>query len=190
VLTLKHLGALEAQNPLLGETLRAIQVAINQGHATVGVDPTGKFPAPSPPSALAVTALNGWFDAVITDPNPQRGVFYHIDFDTVASFPAPRTQFNGSSRTWYVQLGNQTLFWRVSSQYLGSDQSPYIYFGTQAIPTAVIGGGASGPAPMPSQGTGAGPSAGGSPNPPVGVGFGPVRRLPPPRNLPGGRNTQ
>jgi hypothetical protein len=52
----------------------------------------------------------------------------------------------------YVQLGNQTLFWRAYSQYIGSLPSAPITFG--APPVAVAGGGSTGPAPLPSTGSG------------------------------------
>jgi hypothetical protein len=61
--------------------------------------------------------------------------------------------FLGASRNLYVQLGNQTLFWRAYSQYIGSLPSSPVTFGTP--PIAVTGGGASGPAPQASQGSGA-----------------------------------
>jgi len=47
--------------------------------------------------------------------------------------------FLGSSRNLRLALGNQTLYWRAYSQYLGSDPSGPVTFGTPA--TAVIGGG-------------------------------------------------
>jgi hypothetical protein len=186
MLSLKHLGKLEAQDPYLGETLRAIQKAINQGHATAGVDPTGPFPTPAAPSSIIVTAANGWFDVSIMDSNPQRGLVYFIDYDTNPNFPAARTEYRGPTRNWYVQLGNQTLYWRCHSQYLGSNPSPFTVFGG-STPTPVVGGGASGPAPATSQGTGSGSQAGASPQPPVSGGFGPIIVGPSPRNLPGGR---
>ena len=51
-----------------------------------------------------------------------------------------------------MQLGNQTLYWRAYSQYIGSNPSPPVSFGTP--PIAVAGGGSSGPAPLPSAGSG------------------------------------
>jgi hypothetical protein len=59
-------------------------------------------------------------------------------------------------------IGNQTLYWRAYSQYLGSDPSEPVTFGTPA--TAVIGGGtAAGPALQASSGSGtASGSEGGS----------------------------
>jgi len=56
----------------------------------------------------------------------------------------------------YAQLGNQTLFWRAYSQYIGSLPSAPVTFG--APPIAIAGEGASGPAPLPSSGSGALPN--------------------------------
>ena len=58
----------------------------------------------------------------------------------------------GASRNQYLQLGNQTLYWRVYSQYIGSLPSAPVAFGSP--PIAVAGGGSSGPAPLPSTGSG------------------------------------
>jgi hypothetical protein len=58
----------------------------------------------------------------------------------------------GASRNLYTQLGNQTLYWRAYSQYIGSMPSAPVSFGSP--PTAVVGGGTAGPAPLPSTGSG------------------------------------
>jgi hypothetical protein len=178
MLTLKHLGDIERKDPLLGQTLRKILQAVNLHGQTAGIDPTGAFPAPAAPTSLSVTAANGFFDAVISDSNPQRGVEYFLDWSTDPGFPAARTIPMGPTRTEYKQLGSQTLYFRCYSQYPGSNPSPYTYFGTQANPTAVVGGGAAGPVPAPSTGTGAGDSAGANPFPPVGVGRGRIGNFP------------
>ena len=59
----------------------------------------------------------------------------------------------GASRNLYLQLGNQTLYWRAYSQYIGSSPSAPVPFG--GPPIAVIGGGSSGPPPFASAGSGA-----------------------------------
>jgi len=59
------------------------------------------------------------------------------------AFSAPRVYFLGASRNLYVQLGNQTLYWRAFSQYIGSQASAPVSFGMP--PVAVAGGGTSGP---------------------------------------------
>jgi hypothetical protein len=79
-------------------------------------------------------------------------LFYFAESDTTPAFGAPRVYFMGASRNMYVQLGNQTLFWRAYSQYVGSLPSAPVTFGSP--PVAVAGGGAAGPAPLPSSGSG------------------------------------
>ena len=98
-------------------------------------------------------ASNGWFDIAITDPSDSRpGLFYFAESDVTPAFSSPRVYFLGASRNLYVQLGNQTLYWRGFSQYIGSQPSTPVNFGTPA--TAVVGGGASGPTPQTSTGSG------------------------------------
>lgn len=192
MLTLPHLGIIERNDPRLGETIRSIQNAINQHGTVSGVDPTAVYPTPDAPSSLSVTAANGFFDAVITDANPVRGVEYWLEWSTEASFSTATTRqiHLVASRNWYGQLGNMTLYWRCFSQFPGSNPSGFTYFGTSAKPTAVVGGGAAGPAPQASSGSGAGTTRGTTPFPPVGVGRGPLAISPVARNLPGGRLSQ
>lgn len=184
MLTLKHLGRLEMQDPYLGETLRSLQDAINLHGQIAGIDPTGTFPAPNAPASISVTSAAGGFDISIFDSNPQRGVNYFVEFDASASFPAPRTVPLHVTRNVYLPLGAATYFFRAYSSFPGSNRSAYTNFG---LPTGVTGGAAGTPTLQPSQGTGAGNSGGASANPPTGGGFGPVGKQPPPRNFPGGR---
>jgi hypothetical protein len=94
-----------------------------------------------------------------------RGVFYFAESDTTPAFNRPYVHFMGSSRNLRLSLGNQTLYWRAYSQYLGSETSTPVAFGTP--PVAVSGGGtAAGPARQASQGSGT--AAGGE----GGAGFG------------------
>jgi len=147
----------EERDPYLYETLTKIVSAVNAASANSGVDPANPSPAPPPIAGVAVQAGNGWFDLAITDPAVTRpGLFYFAESDVTPAFSAPRVYFLGASRNLYVQLGNQTLYWRAYSQYVGSLASAAVTFGTP--PTAVVGGGASGPAPLASRGSGALPN--------------------------------
>src|SRR5205085_6164153 len=131
--------------------------ALSATSQRAGVDPAPSSPAPTPIASITVQASNGWFDIAITDPSDARpGLFYFAESDTTPAFSAPRVYFLGASRNLYVQLGNQTLYWRGFSQYIGSLPSAPVNFG--APPTAVIGGGANGPSPQASQGSGALPN--------------------------------
>ena len=58
----------------------------------------------------------------------------------------------GASRNLYSQLGNQTLYWRAYSQYVGSLPSAPITFGSP--PTRSSWRRHTGPAPLPSSGSG------------------------------------
>src|SRR5258705_10583854 len=157
MLTVAQLAPLKDRDPYLYETLVKIVASVNATSQRAGVDPSTPAPAPRPIASVAVQAANGWFDIAITDPSDARpGLFYFAESDTTPAFGAPRVYFMGASRNLYVQLGNQTLFWRAYSQYIGSLASTPVAFGRP--PTAVAGGGASGPAPQPSQGSGALPN--------------------------------
>jgi hypothetical protein len=153
LLTVAQLAPLRDGDPYLYETLVKIVGAVNAASQNAGVDPSTPGQAPAPVAAVTVQAANGWFDLAITDPSASRpGLFYFAESDTTPGFNAPRVYFLGSSRNLYVQLGNQTLYWRAYSQYVGSAPSTPVTYGTP--PTAVAGGGASGPVPLASSGSG------------------------------------
>jgi hypothetical protein len=164
MLTVAQLAPLKDRDPYLYETLTKIVSAVNATSQRAGVDPSTPSPAPSPIASISVQASNGWFDISIADPSDSRpGLFYFAESDVTPAFNAPRVYFLGASRNLYVQLGNQTLYWRGFSQYIGSLPSSPVSFGSP--PIAVVGGGAAGPAPQPSRGSGAlknGRAAGGN----------------------------
>ena len=153
MLTVAQLAPLKDRDPYLYETLVKIVASVNATSQRAGVDPSTPSPAPSPIASITVQAANGWFDISIIDPSDSRpGLFYFAESDVTPAFNAPRVYFMGASRNLYLQLGNQTLFWRAYSQYIGSLPSSPVPFGSP--PTAVNGGGSSGPAPQPSTGSG------------------------------------
>src|SRR6267154_2738320 len=154
MLTVAQLAPLKDRDPYLYETLVKIVLALNAASQRAGVDPSTPAPAPSSIASLTVHASNGWFDLAVTDPaNSRPGLFYFAESDVTPGFNSPRVYFMGASRNLYVQLGNQALYWRAYSQYVGSLPSAPITYGTP--PAAIAGGGSSGPAPPPSQGSGA-----------------------------------
>ena len=157
MLTVAQLAPLKDRDPYLYETLVKVVASVNATSQRAGVDPSTPAPAPSPIASISVQAANGWFDISIADPSDSRpGLFYFAESDVTPAFGAPRVYFMGASRNLYVQLGNQTLFWRAYSQYIGSQPSAPVTFGSP--PIAVTGGGSSGPAPLPSSGSGAFPN--------------------------------
>ncbi len=153
MLNIAQLAPLKNGDPYLYESLINIVTAINRLSIKAGVDPLAAVAPPTPIASLAVQAANGWFDLAITDNAPARaGLFYFAESDTTPAFASPRVYFLGATRNLYVQLGNQTLYWRAFSQYIGSNPSTPVSFGTP--PSAVVGGGTTGPAPLPSRGSG------------------------------------
>jgi len=153
MLTVAQLAPIKDRDPYLYETLVKIVSSVNATSQRAGVDPSTPAPAPSPIASINVQASNGWFDISIADPSDARpGLFYFAESDATPAFGAPRVYFMGASRNLYLQLGNQTLFWRAYSQYIGSLPSAPVTFGSP--PTAVSGGGVTGPSPQPSSGSG------------------------------------
>src|SRR5215472_15982451 len=117
MLTVAQLAPLKDRDPYLYETLTKIVSAVNATSQRSGVDPATPSPAPSSVASISVQASNGWFDIAITDPSDSRpGLFYFAESDTTPAFSAPRVYFMGASRSLYVQLSNQALYWRGYSQ--------------------------------------------------------------------------
>ena len=162
MLKIGQLAQIKGESPFVYEALTQLINALNAVGRGTGVDPSGPISAPAPIGALNVTAADGIFDLAITDNSAvNRGVFYFAESDTTPAFARPYVHFLGSSRNYRVALGNQTLYWRADSQYLGSDPSAPVTFGNP--PAAVTGGGNNGPALQSSQGSGTAPgTAGGS----------------------------
>jgi len=120
MLTVAQLAPLKQRDPYLYETLVKIVSAVNATSQSAGVDPATPSPAPAPIAAVKAQAANGWFDLAITDPAASRpGLFYFAESDVTPAFSSPRVYFLGASRNLYVQPGNQTLYWRAYSQYVG-----------------------------------------------------------------------
>lgn len=160
MLTLPHLGRIEAQDPYLGETLRKIQEHINLIATQTGTSGT---PLPAPPNirSITVTAQNGQFNITLSDPDGQAlqslGIHYFLEWATDAAFSNPTVEDIGPSRGESLQLGNLTLYWRAYSQFRNSTISQKIVYGGTS-PIAVVGGGNAVPAPP---GGGSGGSGGG-----------------------------
>jgi hypothetical protein len=153
MLTIPQLAKIKGTDPYLYESLRQLVAAVNALGRATGVDPSGSIATPDPIGSLAVAAADGIFDLAITDNSAvHRGIFYFAESDTSPSFLAPRVHFLSCSRNLRVALGNVTLYWRAYSQYLGSQPSPPVTFGSP--PIAVTGGGSSGPALSASTGSG------------------------------------
>ena len=153
MLKIGQLAQIKSDSPYVYEALTQIVNGVNSVGRATGVDPSGTIAAPEPIGSLSVTAADGIFDLAITDNSSvNRGIFYFAESDTTPAFSRPYVHFLGSSRNLRVSMGNQTLYWRAYSQYLGSQPSAPVAFGSPA--TAVVGGGAAGPPPQSSSGSG------------------------------------
>jgi hypothetical protein len=132
MLTVSQIAPLKDRDPYLYETLTKIVASVNATSQRAGVDPSTPAPAPTAIASMTVQASNGWFDISVADPSDARpGLFYFAKSDTTPAFTAPRVYFMGASRNLYVQLGNQTLYWRAFSQYIGSLPSAPVTFGSR-----------------------------------------------------------
>jgi hypothetical protein len=159
MLQLPQLKYVESSDPKLYSALNRIVEAVNNLGRGTGVDPAGSISSPSVPTAISVRGADGIFDIAITDNSPLiRGISYFVESDMSPAFTQPHVYALGPSRNSRLALGNLTLYWRVYSQYPGSDPSAPITFGSP--PIAVTGGGASGPAQQPSSGSGTAPGTG------------------------------
>jgi len=153
MLNIPQLAQIRGRDPYLYEALRRVVGAVNALGRATGVEPANSLEPPGPIGALSVLAADGIFDVALIDNSAvHRGIFYFAEFDSSPDFIAPRVCFLGSSRNLRLALGNQPLYWRAYSQYIGSMPSAPVSFGSP--PTAVAGGGLSGPALQPSSGSG------------------------------------
>jgi len=154
MLKIGQLAQIKSDSPYVYEALTQLVNGINALGRATGVDPSGTIDSPAPIGGLSVKAADGIFDLAITDNSAvHRGIFYFAESDTTPAFSRPYVHFMGSSRNLRVAMGNQTLYWRAYSQYLGSNPSHPIAFGTPATPVAG-GGAAAGPSLQASQGSG------------------------------------
>lgn len=166
-LVLKHKAAIasgQATHAQLYETIKALEDAVNTVATYSAISVVGPQVTPPQPVSLSVKAANGIFDVQIQDNHPAKvGLTpeYFVEYATDAGFSAPIVKHLGPSRNWRTSLGNQTLFWRVYSQYgRSSATSVHTYFGTTGTPTPVVGGGSAGPTIQTSAGSGTNPTSG------------------------------
>jgi hypothetical protein len=155
-LTIPEIAHVRTRDPRLADALDKIVEEINLTQKTTGVAPPGRLPTPPTLGGITVTAANGLFDVALTDLGvEQPGTYYFVEHDTSPSFGNAHTEGPSSSRNFHLALGNATRYFRAFSAYLGgSVRSPIIVFGG-TTPTGVPGGGgAAGPTPSPTQGSG------------------------------------
>ena len=140
MLKIGQLAQIKSDSPYVYEALVQLVNGVNAVGRGTGVSHLGTISALVPIGSLNVTAADGIFDLAITDNSSvNRGIFYFAESDATPAFNQPYVHFLGSSRNLRISMGNQTLYWWAHSQYLGSDPSEPVTFGTP--PTAVSGGG-------------------------------------------------
>ncbi len=155
MLTIPQLKKVQTDDPYLYEALKKIVGAVNALGTHIGADPAGTVPPPAAIASVQVTAANGFFNVAIVDNSTvTRGINYFLEYDVSPAFPNPWVYDLGASRNVQLALGNQTLYFRAYSQYLGGPPGPSVAYGSP--PLAVVGGGAAAPTPLPSQGSGTG----------------------------------
>ncbi len=162
-IAISQIERVRQQDPLTAEALESLAEAIGNVAQQTTATPQGTTPAPPPPDALQVASAGGIFDVAIPHAAPiMRGANYFLEYSTSSSFAHPYTIDLGASRNFRGFLGNQNLFFRARVQYPTGPPSAPIYFGPQSSPTMVNGGGSTtGPAPLPSQGSGTSQGANG-----------------------------
>jgi hypothetical protein len=159
-LTIAQLAPLQSSHPYLYEALVQIVQEINNIGTQTGSSGT---PLPAPPQIAVVEVKAGGGDVTveIKDPagqaQPNLGLHYFIEYDTNPAFPNPTVVDNGPSRGAFLHLPGLTLYFRVTSAFRNSPNSPFVVWGG-TTPTAVATGGAATVAPP---GGGSGSAGGG-----------------------------
>lgn len=153
---LKHIGYIRSEfGSQLADELQGIRDALNSGLQQVTASAQGTTDPPGPIASLTVTAANGVFDfAIVDNSSVLRGINYFVEYSTTPNGPWKVIDL-GASRNDRRFLDSGIYYFRAYSSYPTSARSNPVYFGTQAAPTAVNGGGAiAGPAGLASQGSG------------------------------------
>jgi len=180
------------QNPHLGRLLDSIIQNMDGMANHLGVSQAGRVAPPPLLQGINVAFNNGTVHVVLTHNVPiKKNLHYFVEADTSAAFAQPHVFDLGASRTLFTALpnkdgsGNQ-LNWhfRGYSQYLGSNPSKPLNFGTKFNPTAVQVGGSAQFTPLASTGSGTAAANGQQGGQGLGVVLtrppsGPKRSLPP-----------
>jgi hypothetical protein len=159
--------------PQIGAKLFEIVQDLDMQHQNAArqVNASGDQNTPEPPGVggLVVTGQEGHFNIAITDESPiYRGINYFVEHADNPQFTNPHVIDLGASRNHNVFLGNVTRYFRAYSAYPTTGPGKPVYFGSQAQPRAVQGGGSNGgPNFTASQGSGTGPIGAGLQGPGV-----------------------
>lgn len=117
----------------LDDIVSRVQAVATQTNASV----TGKTAAPSAPTALTVSAEEGFAQASIAHEGAPAGTNYLLEYSKTPNFLNPVQIDNGVSQSWSQYLKGRTLYFRAASRFSTSEASEYVYYGTQSSPTPV-----------------------------------------------------
>ncbi len=155
MLSIPQLKQIEIRDPYAYEAFKRVIAAVNQLSRQVGIDAvpavqtgtTQALPSPAAPAAIAVSAARGTFNITIgASPGAAPGVQYFLEVADNTGFTSnPSSTSNvvyplGGTLQFSVNLGNVTRYFRARARYPQSGYSAYLYLGTPANPTAVVGG--------------------------------------------------
>ncbi len=139
----------------LAEALQSIQQAHNNIEAQVNGNSTGGPKPPGKVNAVSVTGQNGFLHVAIHDDNPiYRGIRYYVEHADNPQFTDPHIVALHDVRNVSIPVSG-TRYVRAYSAYSSSEPSEPTYHGSEVQPTPVTTGG-TGPALLPSQGSGTG----------------------------------
>lgn len=142
----------------LAEALESIALQTANGQQQTNANPNGQPNPPPQVQGVNVSGRNGFLHVAITDNSSiYRGVRYYVEHADNPHFVNPQIVALHDVRNTNIPVGNQTRYVRVYSAYSSSAPSAPVYHGSPGLPTPVNGGGSdSGPAFLPSQGSGTG----------------------------------
>ena len=127
----------------LAEMIETMAQGVNNMAQQTNSNPTGTPEPPPPINSLNVTAENGQFDLSINHEGAEfyRGVHYFAEHADNPNFVNPQIVHMGTSRNARLFLGNAERYVRAYAQYPGSAPGKMAYFGSEAQPFRVRGGG-------------------------------------------------
>jgi hypothetical protein len=118
----------------LDDIASQVQAVVTQGNFAKGGVPS----PPSAPTALSVQFKAGTFTATISHANAPVGTEWHLQYSTSPQFTSP-IDVGLLHPVFQAYLPNQLLFWRVAAKFPSSANSPWVYFGSSALPTGAGG---------------------------------------------------
>lgn len=158
-LNVRNLDYLKSKDVRLYEALSDIIGGVDTHGQQANLNATGQPIPPPQVNGVRATAQNGHMTVAITDNNQiYSGIQYFVEHADNPQFTNPQIVHLGDRRNSDpIYVGNQTRYVRAYSSYPFSAPSQAVYHGLKTQPTAVAGGGSdSGPAFLPSQGSGTG----------------------------------